>query len=154
MARRAAALLSAPWHDLDDVVTQAAGSASVAEIFAERGEPAFRRLEQASMLGVLAGPPAVIAAGGGWAAQPGNLAAAEAGALTIYLSLDPAVAATRLRDTADRPLLAGDTASRLHSLFAEREQWYRLAGIEIAADRSPELVASAVATAARQYAGW
>jgi shikimate kinase len=106
------------------------------------------------MAAALDGPPSVIATGGGWAVQPGNLAAAESRALSIYLSLPAGVAAARLHGTDDRPLLGSAPLERLGELLAERERWYRLAGVEIAADRAPELVAEAVATAARRYGGW
>lgn len=101
-------------------------------------------------------PPQVIAAGGGWAAEPGNLAAVAGRALVIYLSIDPGVAGLRLAGTRDRPLLAGDaTAARLRAMLDGREAWYRLADLEVAAgDAPPEAIAAGVATAARQYGGW
>ncbi len=106
------------------------------------------------MDGALAGPPQLIAAGGGWAAVPGNLERAEPAALSLYLSVSPEVAARRLGAAADRPLLAGDPLPRLREQLAQRESWYRKAGLEIAAEAAPERVAAAVATAARQYGGW
>lgn len=131
-----------------------AGVATIREIFEHHGEPAFRDLEHVAMEGLLDGPPSVIASGGGWAAQEGNLTAAEPRALSIYLSLPAEVAARRLRGVDDRPLLGREPLERMRDLLAKRERWYRLAGIEIAAEAAPELVAEAVATAARQYAGW
>ena len=72
------------------------------------------------------------------------------------MSLSPAEAAARLRGHEDRPLLAeGDRTERLAALLAERERWYRLAGMEIAVGgASAEGVAASIAVAARQYGGW
>lgn len=106
------------------------------------------------MARILAGPPTVIAPGGGWAAQPGELASAEPHALTIYLYVPVEVAAERLGAALDRPLLSGDPLPRLRELLAAREPWYRLAAMEIEASGPRELVAEAVVTAARQYGGW
>ena len=53
--------------------------------------------------------------------------------------------------------MADDTPldQRLAALLAERESWYRLADIEVAAgSASIEALASGIVTAARQYAGW
>src|SRR5258705_1790034 len=54
-------------------------------IFAEKGEPAFRDMERKEMEAALANQPAVLAPGGGWAAQPGALEAARATGYVIYL---------------------------------------------------------------------
>ncbi len=129
---------------------------SVAEIFNTDGEHAFRALERGAMESALDSPPQVIAAGGGWAAQPGQLAAAELRALLIYLSIAPEVAARRLEGSTDRPLLRdADSGVRLEQLLDARERFYRLAAVEVAVDHAtPETAAAAVATAARQYGGW
>lgn len=153
VARLAARELAAEWHDLDTVVESRAGRA-VTEIFAEDGESAFRDLEREAMEQLLARPPSIIAAGGGWAAQPDNLASTASRSLSLYLCVSPEAAAGRLGATSGRPLLAGGTLPRLRELLAERERWYRLADLEIDARSSPEVVAAGVATAARQYGGW
>ena len=154
VAERAAGILEAPWHHLDSAIVSTAGK-SVRDIFADHGEPHFRALERAAMELAL-GVPQVIAAGGGWAAEPGNLEEVETRSLIIYLSLSPEIAAMRLAGTTDRPLLA-DTPleARLSELLAAREARYRLAGVEIAVGQlSLERAAAAVAAAARHYGGW
>jgi shikimate kinase len=154
VAERAAGMLGAPWHDLDSAIVSTAGK-SVREIFSEYGEPHFRALERAAM-DIALGTVQVIAAGGGWAAEPGNLEAAERQALIIYLSLSPEIAAQRLAGTTDRPLLSdAPLEARLTELLAAREARYRLAGVEIAVGQlSLERAAAAVAAAARHYGGW
>lgn len=155
MAPLVADLLGASWCDLDSLIVARSGK-PVAEIFAAHGESHFRELERAAMAAALDAPPQVIASGGGWAAQPGNLAAVADRALLIYLSLSPEVAAARVAGNGDRPLLANEPPlQRLTELLVAREHWYRLAEIEIAAGgESPDAVAASVAVAARRYGGW
>ena len=140
----AARALGQPFRDLDDCVEAAAGC-SVTELFAGDGEPAFRLLEQARMTELLAGPATVIAAGGGWAAQPGNLAAAKGMARTVYLRVSAEIAARRIAGTSHRPLLAGgNSLEALVALLHAREQWYLRADAIVDADAAPEEVAAQV----------
>jgi shikimate kinase len=145
--------LGAAWCDLDQRIEAAEGR-SIVDIFAHDGEAGFRDLERQAMAAALAEPPQVISPGGGWAAQPGNLATAELVSLTIYMSVSPEVAARRLGPAADRPLLTGDPLPTLQELLAQRAAWYALAGVEVDASGSPETVAAGIVTAARQYGGW
>jgi shikimate kinase len=152
--RLAAGLLGAHFTDIDDAIVLETGQ-TIPELFASRGEAGFRQLERDRMARALESAPQVIAPGGGWAAQPGNLEAADRSAFLVYLSVSPEVAAARLEATRDRPLLKGDPLTRLDQLLRERERWYRLAGYEIATDAmSPHLVAEALVVLARSYGGW
>ncbi len=153
VAREAAALLGAPWVDLDQAIAVAHG-ATIPEIFARHGEPHFRDLERQTLALLLEAEPAVIASGGGWAAQPGNLESVAGHALTLYMCVTPEVAAGRLGPALDRPLLTGAVLPRLRELLSAREHRYRLADLEIDAASAPDRVAAAVVTAARQYGGW
>lgn len=149
-----AGLLDTALIDLDDTIVRETGR-SIPELFAGEGEAAFRELEQAAMLRALAEEPHVIAPGGGWAAQPGSVEAAEPGALLVYLSVTPEVAAARLAEDRDRPLLQGDPYRRLEQLLHERERFYRRATFEIVTDAmTPNRVAEAAAVLARRYGGW
>ncbi len=153
VARLAAGLLDAPWLDLDRAISDQQ-QATIPELFRRLGEAHFRALEREKLASALVGPPAIIATGGGWAAQPGNLAAVGPAALSLYMSVSPELAAARLGVASDRPLLVGDPLPKLRELLAGREQAYRQADLEIDASAAPDLVAEAVAVAARQYAGW
>jgi shikimate kinase len=155
VAPLAARLLESSWCDIDERVVVAARQ-SVADIFAVHGEAHFRELERQAMESALAVAPQVIATGGGWAAESGNLDAVAGRALIVYLSVAPVEAARRLAGSTDRPMLAtGATEDRLTELLRVRERWYRLADIEIASGiAAPESVAESVVVAARQYGGW
>lgn len=152
--RLAAAGLGAHFTDVDEALVIETGQ-TIPELFAARGEAGFRRLERERTARALGAEPQVIAPGGGWAAQPGNLEATEGRALMVYLSVSPVVAAARLEEARDRPLLKGDPLTRLEQLLRERERWYRLAGYEIPTDAmSPARVADALVTLARTCGGW
>jgi shikimate kinase len=152
--RLAALALGCPFCDLDARIVADAGM-TIAELFAHHGEAAFRDAERAALDRVLAGPPQVIAAGGGWAAQPGNLERAREHAVTVYLRCAPETAARRLAGTEDRPLLAGDPVGRLRLLATERAPFYQRADVTVEADdRTAHEVADAVVALARSVGGW
>ena len=154
VGRLVARSLRTALSDIDLLVAGAAGR-SVVEIFSGPGEGEFRRLEHAAVQGALAAPPHVIAPGGGWIAEPGNLDAAAAAACVIYLRVTPETAAGRLGPHDSRPLLqGGDPVIRLRELLERREPWYRRAEREVDASGDPDAVAAAVVTVAREVAGW
>ena len=64
IGRRLAAALALPFRDADAEVEEAAGR-SIADIFAELGEPAFRDGERRVIARLLDGEPHVLATGGG-----------------------------------------------------------------------------------------
>lgn len=151
-----ATALGAPFIDLDRVIANRAGK-TIAQIFAETGESGFRALEREEMERMLAGRPSVIAAGGGWAAQPGNLESVGKGALTVYLRVSPEVAASRTATTPDaRPLLSGgDAGNRLVELLRAREAFYQRSEAAVdAGAQPPASVAQEVANLARSLGGW
>ncbi len=152
---RVAAELGARFVDVDAEIERRAGK-SVARIFAEDGEPAFRALEAELGAAALAGPAAVIAPGGGFFAGEVTRAMARGSGLVVYLQTGAAEAAARVGSAAGRPLLAGgDPASRIAALLAQRAAFYAAAECTVPTDgRSVAQVAAAVASLARDRAGW
>lgn len=108
--------------DLDAVIEQHTGR-TIADIFAEDGETAFRDLELRLAADVLS-QPAVIALGGGAVVNP-RLRQALAPHQVVWLQASIDEAAHRIGDTRHRPLLQGSVRERLAQLLAERESWYR-----------------------------
>lgn len=93
--------------DLDDMVEEMAGC-TVSEIFASKGESAFRALEREA-LGRAAATPggALIACGGGTPCQPGNMELMNSCGLTVQLTVEHSRLMNRLREgRARRPLIA------------------------------------------------
>lgn len=147
--------LGAAFVDLDGAIEQRTGR-PISELFARYGEASFRVLERSEMERVLAGEPSVVAAGGGWAAQTGNLESAEGRALLVYLAVPAEVAAARVAGApVERPLLAGDIGKRMAALLAARAGCYERCAARVdAAAGTPEAVAAEVVRLARSRAGW
>lgn len=110
--------------DLDRLIEERFGR-TVEAIFSEDGEAAFRRAETDALAEALAGPPVVIAAGGGVVLAQENRSQLRSNATVVWLRASPAHLAERLSDTAEaRPLLAGDAHFALDRLASEREALY------------------------------
>lgn len=150
-----ARLLHTEFVDVDQLIEQNESS-SINEIFAAQGEDYFRELESRLVEELVAGPPTVIAPGGGWASRPGNLETVRSRAFTVYLQVHPHTAAARLESTDDRPLLlARDTEETIVRLWRERSSWYEQCEVTVATgDRAPEELAREVQLLAQEKAGW
>ncbi|HEX4573541.1 MAG TPA: shikimate kinase [Gemmatimonadales bacterium] len=147
--------LQAGFVDIDTILVRREGK-PITMIFAEKGEAAFREMERKEVETALAGEPAVIAPGGGWAAQPGAIDTAKEHALVVYLSTRPETAAQRAAPEGTRPLLIGeDPVVRLRQLLREREAFYKDAHAAVDTDRTAaSQVASEVIRLAQSSAGW
>jgi shikimate kinase len=155
VGRLLAERLQAGFVDIDAIIARREGK-PITMIFAEKGEAAFRDMERKEMETALAGEPAVIAPGGGWAAQPSAIETAKVHALVVYLRARPETAAQRAEPEGNRPvLMGGDPVARMRELQKEREPFYRSAHAEVDADRkaAPEVV-SEVVRLAQSSAGW
>jgi shikimate kinase len=147
--------LQAGFVDIDAIIERREGR-PIAMIFAEKGEAAFRDMERKEMETALGNAAAVIAPGGGWAAQPGAIAAAKPHALVIYLRTRPETAAQRAAPAGTRPMLSGeDPATRMRQLQKEREAFYGTAHAAVDADhKTAQQVANEVVRLAQSSAGW
>jgi shikimate kinase len=128
-----AARLGRRFYDSDDEVARRAGC-SVPEIFAQKGEAAFRRLERAC-IEALAGEGAVVALGGGAIAQPGTARRLAELGWVVYLKASAEQLLARLGEGEGRPLLAGldevERLARLRELLELRRGDYETAVIQI-----------------------
>jgi shikimate kinase / 3-dehydroquinate synthase len=130
VGRRLAHRHDAAFVDLDDMIEKSAGK-PIAEIFADDGEPGFRRLEReavASLAEADTDPSIrrVIATGGGAVVDPRNRWALYRGRLPIWLDGRPEVLAQRLRRSPNvRPLITGrDPIGAVRGLAKDRERFY------------------------------
>jgi shikimate kinase len=155
VGRLVAEKLQAGLVDIDAILNRKEGK-PIAMIFAEKGEPAFREMERKEVEAALANQPAVIAPGGGWAAQPGALEAAKQAAFIVYLKTRPEVAASRAAPSGTRPMLMGeDPEAQMKVLIKDREPFYLKADAKVETDKkTPEQVAAEVLRLAQTSAGW
>ena len=112
-----------------DAMIEARTGRTVAQLFDEGGEPAYRDLETLVLDEALAAqPPGVVAAAGGVVLREPNRArlrrASADGGVVIWLRADPAILARRVRPGDHRPLIAHDPAGTLARLASEREPLY------------------------------
>jgi shikimate kinase len=97
--------LGLPFADVDAVIAEREGM-TVQQIFAERGEPAFRALEQETIASLLAGPRLVLALGGGAAEHEQTRRVLKAAEHTIYLHVPYEAALGRVGGDHGRPMLS------------------------------------------------
>jgi shikimate kinase len=144
-AKAMSRILDVPWLDLDDVIVEAEGQ-SVAGIFAQRGERAFRSAEHRALKSVVAGAGAVVALGGGAVCFERNRALLRGTGPVVLLTAPAEVIVKRVGRSKDRPLLAGpDAAAKIRALLVRRMQDYRRYRLRVdTADVTPAGAAEAV----------
>lgn len=140
--------------DLDFEIEGRCGQ-SIREIFTQRGEAEFRRIEADALRGVLAGvaAPTVIALGGGTFLEAQNAELLRGrGAQVVFLDVPFEELLRRCRAATERSVsnprpLAQDEES-LRRLHAQRMPHYRRADLVVASeDKTPEQVAQEIARA-------
>lgn len=140
--------LGVEFADVDELVVSRAGR-SVADIFAEDGEAAFRERETETVAEALASHRGVLALGGG-AVLSDRTRAALRGHRVVFLSVGMAEGIRRTGLSTARPLLTGvNPRATFKALLDERLPLYReVAELEVATEqRTPAEVAEAVLAA-------
>ncbi|MFN8379213.1 MAG: 3-dehydroquinate synthase [Anaerolineae bacterium] len=134
-----AAALDRPLVDTDAVIAERAAM-SIAEIFAQHGEHAFRALE-AEVCAELAGQRGlVVATGGGMLVSPANRSAMLRSAVVICLDAQPETIEARFSNSTGRPL-----AGQWRELYEKRQPAYATLPYHVATDcRTPEEVTSSL----------
>ena len=128
--------LGRPFLDLDREIERREGM-TIAQIFGERGEYAFRQLERAitEELSELGGM--ILSPGGGWIASPENVVLLRPPARLIYLRVKLETAIKRLGpERSVRPLLVRpDPLGELRRLFEARRAAYEAADDTVETER-------------------
>ena len=98
---------------------------SIARFFEEKGEAAFRQLEEEVLAGLL-GTDKVISTGGGIVISPRNRALLKQNPDNIYLKADFETLYQRISADKDnqRPLFLKNSKEGLAVIFNERQAWY------------------------------
>lgn len=139
--------LGLPFADADRELERRAGR-TIAAIFAEQGEPAFRDLEEAILGALTAQAGLVLATGGGAVLREANRRLLRRFGWVVWLTAEPDILAGRLRsDPGSRPALtAAGTLAEVAAVLAARTPLYREVADAIVetAGRTPAEVADAV----------
>jgi shikimate kinase len=132
VGRGLATALGLPFRDADQEIERAA-QRTVAEIFAEVGEPAFRDGERRVIARLLAHePPHVLATGGGAFVQPATREVVRDHALSVWLKVDVELLVRRVSRKTTRPLLIGrDPREVLEKMAADRYPHYAEADLVV-----------------------
>ncbi len=142
--------------DSDYEIEHLAGK-SIARIFAEDGEAAFRARERAFVEGGHPDHGVVVACGGGLIVPAGMRELLRARGVVICLHATVATILQRTAATRTRPLLnVDDPEARIRQLYAEREAAYRRAGTVILTDSRPlhDVVLHVLRTYRREARDW
>jgi shikimate kinase len=150
VGRLVAERLGLPFVDTDRRIESVSGC-SIAELFAERGEPEFRLLEERVIAEVAREEPSVVALGGGAILSAGTRAILARTGRTVWLQVTAEQAQRRMggdpNSVNSRPSLTSLSGyDEIVSLLAAREPLYAECGQKscCAAERTPEAVAEEV----------
>lgn len=128
VGRELAARIDAPFFDLDELV-ESSEKMSIKEIFAQRGEPYFRKRERDVLRSTKHLESAVVATGGGTFTFDENIQFIQSEGVSVYLSAPYALLRSRVGAKDDRPLFRDDLAT--HELYANRIRYYRMCDITL-----------------------
>ena len=137
IGRALASRLGAPFFDLDELV-ESAEKMSIKDIFAQHGEPYFRKRERDILRSTRYLDHAVIATGGGTFTFEENIQFIQSEGVSIFLSAPYAVLRNRIGDkAAERPMFRDDVAA--HELYNARLRFYKMSDIiiDIREDETP-----------------
>ncbi|MBC9725656.1 shikimate kinase [Streptomyces sp. TRM68367] len=122
VGRMLAERLGVGYRDTDeDIVTEQ--GRTIADIFVEEGEPAFRAIEKRAVQTALAEHDGILALGGG-AVLDDDTRALLAGQRVVYLSMDVEEAVRRTGLNVARPLLAVNPRKQWRELMEARRHLY------------------------------
>lgn len=129
--------IGAPFFDLDDLV-ESAEKMSIKDIFAQHGEPYFRKRERDILRSTHYLEDAVIATGGGTFTFEENIQFIQSEGVSVYLSAPYSLLRSRIGDkAAERPMFRDDIAA--HELYNTRLRFYKMSDIilDIREDETP-----------------
>jgi shikimate kinase len=155
VGRKLARALGWPFADADSAIEAAAGT-TIANIFAEIGEAAFRQSERQVIARLLNETRQVLALGGGAFMDPETRALVRERAISVWLRADLDVLLRRTSRRGNRPLLAqGDPRATLARLLDQRAPAYAEADIVVDSGVGPigEIVGQIVEALAARRAG-
>lgn len=137
--------------DLDELI-EFKEKRSIPQIFAEKGEPYFRRVEKQTLREVAREDGFVVACGGGVVMDQDNVDIMQRTGKAVCLSASPDVILQRTQGQSHRPLLnVGNPRERIEFLLKMRAPYYARIGEAI--DTSCLSVAEVVSVVIRRLQG-
>lgn len=118
----AAKKLGCGYMDTDELIVKNEGM-SIPEIFAQKGEPYFRKVE-AETVKSLCGKNLVVSCGGGAMLNGETAAAAAENGIVVFLDVPFETCYERIKDDANRPIAVSSTKEQLLERFNQRYDVY------------------------------
>ncbi len=121
--------------ETDELIVAAEGM-PIADIFAERGEAYFRRIESQIISSLRDKKGAVISCGGGVVMREENVRSLKASSRIVLLTASPETILSRVKDSTKRPILNGNmNVDYITDLMEKRRSSYQAAAdIKVATD--------------------
>jgi shikimate kinase len=137
VGRAVARQLEYDFIDSDHEIEHTAGR-TIAQIFAEEGEPAFRALERKFIEDERPASGRVVACGGGLVVPDGMLELLRSRGVVVCLHASLETVIERTVRSVHRPLVQGENREeKVRELYARREAIYRRTGTVILTDHRP-----------------
>ena len=131
VGRRLAKELGLRLVDIDDLLVKKE-KRSIKDIFAQSGEPYFRKAEKEALKEVAGKRRQVVVCGGGIVIDPKNIMTMKQSGRLICLSARPEVILERTKRYTHRPLLnVADPLAKIKELLANRKPYYAKAGLTV-----------------------
>ncbi|MBR0141942.1 MAG: shikimate kinase [Ruminococcus sp.] len=142
--------LGCGFFDTDELIVERENM-SIPEIFAQKGEPYFRKVE-AEVVKSVCGKTAVIACGGGAMLNPESAkSAAESGAV-VFLDVDFDTCYERICGDSNRPIAAASSKEELLQRFNARHEIYlKHSTIQIKSNGSPVEISDIIVSSVKNY---
>lgn len=122
VSKRLSALTGLSLIDVDYRI-EAIQHRKITQIFAEEGEAGFRRIETATLKGLVREPRSVISCGGGIVCNPVNRPILKSLGTVVHLDVPLEECIARISNPSTRPMLSGPRP--VEDIYAERDPWYR-----------------------------
>lgn len=136
------------WSKVDlDTSIEDAESATIPQLFADKGEPYFRRAETNALIRELEGRKGqVVATGGGAVMAEQNRDIMLGNGLVVALTASMETILERVQNDLNRPLLRGNAAASVPELLEKRKHAYDFAHLRIdTTGKSPQSIADEIA---------
>lgn len=148
--RIAARKLGCGYVDTDKLIVKNE-KMTIPEIFAQKGEDYFRKIE-AETVKNLCGKTMVVACGGGAMINPETASAASKKDIVVYMEVPFETCYNRIKDDPNRPIAASSTKEQLLERYIQRHEIYsRNASVTVSCTGTPAANANAVIAAVKGY---
>ena len=129
-----AKLLNMSFVDTDEQIIKTE-KISINQIFTQKGEPYFRKIETATLKNVLNYNNQIISTGGGIIKSDENLSLLKEKSIVFYLKTNPDIIFERIKNNKERPLLnVENMKDKIKTLLQERISQYEKAQYIIVTD--------------------